>query len=65
MIVELYAKWKIKRFNSSPYKPKMNYKPQEISVCVNCKLNKWEIKLKKFIIDLNKMGIQKFPDEIF
>ena len=43
----------------------MNYKPQEISVCVNCKLNKWEIKLKKFIIDLNKMGIQKFPDEIF
>jgi len=24
MIIELYAKWKIKHSNSSPYKPKMN-----------------------------------------
>ena len=24
MIIELYAKWKIKHSNSSPYRPKMN-----------------------------------------
>jgi hypothetical protein len=24
MIIELYAKWKIKHYNSSPYRPKMN-----------------------------------------
>jgi len=24
MIIELFAKWKIKHFNSSPYRPKIN-----------------------------------------
>jgi len=24
MIIELFAKWKIKHYNSSPYRPKMN-----------------------------------------